>query len=86
MLNFASAENKGSTMKDVLYIYSYTGNTEIVAKALAESINADLVKIEDVQRPSKGKAYTPELLLPGRGNPGLLNLLIKISPFMGVFL
>ncbi|MCX5781219.1 MAG: flavodoxin domain-containing protein, partial [Elusimicrobia bacterium] len=37
--------------------YSYTGNTEIIAKTLAQELNADILKIEDVERPSVLKAY-----------------------------
>ena len=52
------AENKGEKMKSLVVYYSYTGNTEIVAKTLAESIKADTLKLEDVSRPSKLKAYS----------------------------
>ena len=52
------AQKKGAKkMKNLVVYYSYTGNTEIVAKALAEDLKADVLKIEDAQTPSKFKAY-----------------------------
>jgi len=49
---------KESKMKDLVVYYSLTGNTELVAKTLADSIKADIIKIEDEQTISKTKAYT----------------------------
>ena len=53
----AKAEEKAQ-MKNLVVFYSYTGNTELVGKTLAEIIKADVIKIEDAARPSKFKAYT----------------------------
>jgi len=51
-------EKPAAQAKDLVAYYSYTGNTEHAAKALAEVIQADLLKIEDVTRPTKDEAYT----------------------------
>jgi flavodoxin len=52
------AEKKGAKkMKTLIVYYSYTGNTELVAKTVAAEINADTLKIEDVEKPGKLKAY-----------------------------
>ena len=53
----AKAEEKQAQMKNLIVYYSYTGNTELVGKTLAEILKADVVKIEDVERPSKEQAY-----------------------------
>jgi len=65
--NLTFAENKGVTMKSVIVYYSYTGNTEMVAKTLAENIKADTIKIEDVERPSKAKAYSAGAIAARQG-------------------
>lgn len=55
----AKAEEKqAEQMRNLVVYYSYTGNTELVAKTLAEIIKADVIKIEDVTRPAKDEAYT----------------------------
>ena len=51
------ADKREGKMKSLVVYYSYTGKTELVARTLAESIKADILKIEDVQRPSLFKAY-----------------------------
>jgi len=54
----AKAEEKqAAPMKNLVVYYSYTGNTELVGKTLAEILKADVIKIEDVERPSKERAY-----------------------------
>ena len=53
----AKAEEKQTQMKNLVVYYSYTGNTELVAKTLAGIIKADVIKIEDIERPSKDDAY-----------------------------
>jgi len=45
--------------KSLIVYYSYTGKTELAAKTLAEALKADLLKIEDVSRPTKEQAYGP---------------------------
>ncbi|MDD5679209.1 MAG: flavodoxin [Kiritimatiellae bacterium] len=50
-------ERQSAQMRNLVVYYSYTGNTELAAKTLAEIIKADIIKIEDVDRPSKDKAY-----------------------------
>ena len=45
-------------MKNLVVYYSFTGNTELVAKTLAGIIKADLLKIEDTVKPSKDEAYS----------------------------
>lgn len=54
----AKAEEKQAQMRNLIVFYSYTGNTELVAKTLAESLKADVIKIEDITRPSEDAAYT----------------------------
>jgi len=44
-------------MKTLLVFYSYTGNTEALAKTLAAVESADATEIKDVVRPGKLKAY-----------------------------
>ena len=52
----AKAEEKAQ-IKNLIVFYSYTGNTELVGKTLAEILKADVIKIEDITRPSKDEAY-----------------------------
>ncbi|MCB4791667.1 MAG: flavodoxin domain-containing protein [Elusimicrobia bacterium] len=56
-MNLSAKEKKEVPLKDLIVYYSYTGKTEIVAKAMASELNAELLKIDDVERPSKLKAY-----------------------------
>lgn len=44
-------------MQSMVVYYSYTGCTELVARTLAEAIQARAVPIEDLAKPSKFKAY-----------------------------
>jgi len=50
------AEEK-QAIKNLVVFYSYTGNTELVGKTLAEILKVDVIKIEDIERPSKEQAY-----------------------------
>ena len=43
--------------KDLVVYYSYTGNTELVGKTLAEALKANTLKIEDVKVPTRDEAY-----------------------------
>lgn len=43
--------------KTLVVYYSLSGKTELVAKALAECLQADLLQIEDETKPSKEEAY-----------------------------
>lgn len=52
------AEARQAKMKNLIVYYSYTGNTELVAKTLAEIIKADVLKIEDKATFSMFKALT----------------------------
>lgn len=63
------ADLKEAKMKSLVVFYSYTGKTELVAKTLAESIKADTIKLEDVSRPSKLKAYTSGAFAAKQGKP-----------------
>ncbi len=54
-------------MKTLAAYYSYSGCTERVARALAESLGADLAAIEDLERPSKIRAYTAGCLAARQG-------------------
>ena len=50
-------EAQAARLKNLVVYYSYTGKTELVAKTLAEILKAELLKIEDVSRPTKEQAY-----------------------------
>ena len=54
----AKAEEKQATMKNLVVYYSWSGNTELVSKNLAEIIKADVIKLEDVAKPSREEAYS----------------------------
>ncbi len=75
------ADKKGvKKMKTLIVYYSYTGNTELVAKTVAAEINADLLKIEDVEKPGKLKAYFSGSFAARRGKAWLIkpvNVLLK---------
>jgi len=45
--------SKGGAMKSLVVYYSVTGNTELAAKTIAETLNADILKIEEVKQRSK---------------------------------
>jgi flavodoxin len=53
----APTEVKEMNGKTLVVYYSYTGNTELVAKTLALGLGADLRKIEDVKTHGKFYAY-----------------------------
>lgn len=44
------AYRKGLRMKTVIVYYSWTGKTELVAKAIAKSLNANVRKVEEVKK------------------------------------
>ena len=67
VVSSARAEEKEGTMKKLIVYYSYTGKTEIAAKILAAECGADTLKIEDVERPSKFKAYTSGCVAARKG-------------------
>jgi flavodoxin len=50
-------EVQPAPLKSLVVYYSYTGKTELVAKTLADILKAELLKIEDVSRPTKEQAY-----------------------------
>jgi len=50
-------EPPAAPKKDLIVYYSYTGNTELVAKTLAGILNADVIGIEDVTKPTQDQAY-----------------------------
>lgn len=41
----AKAEEKQATMTNLVVYYSWSGNTELVSKTLAEIIKADVIKL-----------------------------------------
>ncbi len=54
----AHAEDRDTPpMKDLVVYYSYSGNTELVGKTLAEILKADTIGIEDVTKPTRDQAY-----------------------------
>ena len=63
------AVRKEAKMKNLVVYYSYTGKTELVAKAVAESIKADILKIEDASSTSMFKAYTSGAMAARKGKP-----------------
>ena len=54
-------------MQSMVVYYSYTGCTELVARTLAEVIQARAVPIEDLEKPSKIKAYVAGSVAAIRG-------------------
>jgi flavodoxin len=50
-------EPQPAPMKSLVVYYSYTGNTKLVAKTLADTLKADVAEIEDVTRPTSDQAY-----------------------------
>jgi flavodoxin len=62
-------EKREAKMKTLVVYYSYSGKTEVVAKELSESIKADILKIEDVSKPSMFKAYTSGAIAARKGKP-----------------
>ncbi|MCB4791664.1 MAG: flavodoxin domain-containing protein [Elusimicrobia bacterium] len=73
-------------MKNLVVYYSYTGKTEIVAKAMASELNAELLKIDDVERPSKLKAYFSGAFAALKGKSWPINpLTADISSFDRIF-
>ena len=64
-------ERQAAKMKNLVVYYSYTGNTELAAKTLAEILQADVIKIEDVTRPTKDEAYSTgkEAAIQGKSWP-----------------
>lgn len=75
------AEKKGvKKMKTLIVYYSYTGNTELVATTIAGEIKADTLKIEDVVKPGKFKAYFSGSFAAMRGKSWpikTINVLLK---------
>ncbi len=53
----AAEENQPARMKNLVVYYSFSGNTELAANTLAECIEADIIKLEDVKKPSRDEAY-----------------------------
>jgi len=43
--------------KSLVAYYSFSGKTELVAQTLAESLHADLLRIEDETKPTEDEAY-----------------------------
>jgi flavodoxin len=76
-----AAQKKGvKKMKTLIVYYSYTGNTELIAKTMATELKADLLKIEDAQTPSKFKAYIKGAFAARKGEPWpikTVNVLLK---------
>ena len=50
-------ERQAAQMKNLVVYYSFTGNTELVGKTLAESLKADVIGIEDVTKPTREQAF-----------------------------
>ena len=48
---------KAAKPRDLVVFYSYTGKTALVGKTLADLLKAEAVRIEDVERPSRERAY-----------------------------
>lgn len=53
----AAEENPAAGTKNLVVYYSFSGNTELAAKTLAECVKADLIKLEDVTKPSRDETY-----------------------------
>ena len=57
VLKVYAAQKQGVAMKSVIIYYSYSGNTAAAAMGVASVIGADVVQVEDVEKPGKFKAY-----------------------------
>ncbi|MDD5132116.1 MAG: flavodoxin [bacterium] len=67
-------------MKTLVVYYSYTGNTELVAKTVASEISADVLKVEDAEKPGKLKVYFSGSFAAKRGRSWpikTINVLLK---------
>ena len=62
-----AARRTGGNVKSLIVYYSYSGNTEVVSKALAEELKADTLVIRDSKRPSVLKAYVSGAFAARRG-------------------
>jgi len=57
-MNASAAEEKpAAATKNLVVYYSFSGNTELAAKTLAESIKADVIQLEDVTKPSRDETF-----------------------------
>jgi len=84
-LSYAETKKPEAAMKSVIVYYSYTGRTETVAKTLASEIGADVVKIEDVEKPSKLKAYFLGAFAAHKGKAWPVKSLPSVSGYDRVF-
>ncbi|MDD5492977.1 MAG: flavodoxin [bacterium] len=67
-------------MKTLIVYYSYTGNTELVAKTIASEISADILKVEDAEKTGKLKIYFSGSFAAKRGKSWpikTINVLLK---------
>src|SRR5271157_6083504 len=51
------ADKKNGQPKTLVMYYSLTGNTKTAARAVAEQLNADIIRIEDVDQPRVTDLY-----------------------------
>ena len=54
-------------METLVIFYSYSGSTKVIAEEFAARNSAEIVKIEDVNRPWKLKAYTAGIFASIKG-------------------
>ena len=57
VISAQAEEQQAAQKKNLVVYYSYSGKTELVAKTLAETLKAELLKIEDVSKPTKEQAF-----------------------------
>ena len=51
------AQTNNGTKKTLVMYYSLTGNTKAAARAIAEELNADIIRIEDAKQPRVTELY-----------------------------
>lgn len=60
----ARTEHQAKALKFLVVYYSCTGNTEIVAKALADRYKTDIVKLEEVRPCKESSLHYAAVLIP----------------------
>ena len=64
-----AADKKGGSARTLVMYYSLTGNTKAAARAVAEQLNADIVRIEDVEPPLLTSLYDEKMFADMKKKP-----------------
>lgn len=79
-------EKKEGAVKSLIVYYSYSGKTELVAQEMAKGLNASLLKIEDIKKPGKFKAYISGAFAARKGKAWPIKpITIDINSFDRIF-